>query len=96
MNNYTAIIKKFKGHYVALCPELNVSAQGESLLEARGQLRDAITEFLKYSREEHAGSSPLDFETLSEFLIEADDTELERDQEVSFFRNFSTQIPVQI
>ncbi|MBU4332364.1 type II toxin-antitoxin system HicB family antitoxin [Patescibacteria group bacterium] len=70
MKNYIAIIKKFNSHFVALCPELNVSAQGETLLEAREQLKDAIEEYLEFSGEEKITSASLDVETLREFSLE--------------------------
>ncbi len=65
------------------------------MFEPREQLRNAIVEYLKFECEKNVGSALLNFETLREFLMEADD-EARREQEVCFSRNFSTQIPVQI
>ena len=42
------IIKKAGNYYVALCPELNVSSQGESIEEARRMLQEACEEYLSY------------------------------------------------
>ena len=45
--NFTAIIEK-EGHmYVALCPELDVASQGNSVEEARQNLKEAIELFLE-------------------------------------------------
>ena len=38
----TAIIKKGEKYYVALCPELDVVSQGETVEEALANLREAI------------------------------------------------------
>lgn len=39
---YTAIIRKSKLEYVAICLELNVAARGETLVEVEKNLRSAI------------------------------------------------------
>ena len=36
---FTAIIEREDNTYVALCPELDIASQGESVAEARGNLR---------------------------------------------------------
>ena len=47
----TGIIKKAGNYYVALCLELNVSSQGESIEEARKMLKEACEEYLSYVKE---------------------------------------------
>ena len=49
---YTAIIRKCKLEYVALCLELNLSARGENLEDVEKNLRSAI-ELYKEDIQEH-------------------------------------------
>lgn len=44
---YTAIVRKSKLEYVAICLELNVSARGEDLASVERNLRDAIELYLE-------------------------------------------------
>ncbi len=44
---FTAIIEREDDGYVALCPELDVASQGDSVAEARANLREAIELFLE-------------------------------------------------
>lgn len=71
-HSYTGLIKKYGDHYVALCPELNVASQGESLEEARKMLQDACKEYLTYIKEEKRTSElrPATISTIREFLTE--------------------------
>jgi len=68
----TGIIKKAGRYYVALCLELNVSSQGESIEEARKMLQEACEEYLSYMRENNLENEirPVPIEVLREFLIE--------------------------
>jgi predicted RNase H-like HicB family nuclease len=43
----TAIIEREGDGYVALCPELDVASQGDSLEEARANLIEALTLFFE-------------------------------------------------
>lgn len=43
----TAIIEREGNGYVALCPEVDVASQGDSVAEARANLQEAITLFLE-------------------------------------------------
>jgi predicted RNase H-like HicB family nuclease len=43
----TAIIEREGDGYVALCPELDVASQGESIEDARNKLQEAVGLFLK-------------------------------------------------
>ena len=74
----TGIIKKSGDHYVALCLELNVSSQGESIEAARRMLQEACAEYLSYLKEERLEEEiqPVPLEVLREFLI--DDAECVR------------------
>lgn len=47
----TAIIEKEGDGYVALCPELDIASQGESIEEARGNLREAVELFFECASE---------------------------------------------
>lgn len=44
---FTAIIEREDDLYVALCPELDIASQGETVSEARANLREAIELFLE-------------------------------------------------
>src|SRR5579872_2606270 len=43
----TAIIERERNGYVALCPELDVASQGDSIESARNNLREAVELFLE-------------------------------------------------
>lgn len=43
----TAIIEKEADGYVALCPELDIASQGDTIKEARDNLREAIELFFE-------------------------------------------------
>ena len=43
----TAIIEREDDGYVALCPELDIASQGESIEEARKNLQEAIELFFE-------------------------------------------------
>ncbi len=47
MRQFTAIIEREDGGFVATCPELDVASQGDSVSEARENLREAIELFLE-------------------------------------------------
>jgi predicted RNase H-like HicB family nuclease len=74
----TGVIKKSGNCYVALCLELNVSSEGESIDEARRMLQEACKEYLAYMKDEglEDGIQPVPLDVLREFLI--DDVEFVR------------------
>ena len=43
----TAIIEREGEGYVALCPELDIASQGDTVLEARANLVEAVELFLE-------------------------------------------------
>ncbi len=43
----TAIIEREGDGYVALCPELDIASQGDSVEQARGNLKEAVELFLE-------------------------------------------------
>jgi predicted RNase H-like HicB family nuclease len=47
MRQFTAVIVRDDGWYVALCPELDIASQGESVEEARRNLIEAIELFFE-------------------------------------------------
>lgn len=47
LRQYTAIIERDEDWYVALCPELDIASQGQSVEEARNNLIEAIELFLE-------------------------------------------------
>jgi len=54
LQNFTAIIEKEDEAFVALCPELDVASQGDTVEEAKNNLQEAIELLL-----EHASKSEL-------------------------------------
>lgn len=44
---FTAMIYREDGGYVALCPELDVASQGDSVEDASSNLREAVELFLE-------------------------------------------------
>lgn len=53
---FTAIVQREGDGYVSLCPELDVASQGDTIEEARSNLREAVELFLETaSPEEVAG-----------------------------------------
>lgn len=69
MKKYTAIVRKSKLEYVAVCLELNVSARGEDLADVEKNLRRAIESYL-LDIEEHPETfvSSISIDELIEFL----------------------------
>ena len=43
----TAIVKREGDGYVALCPEVDVASQGDTVAEARANLTEALTLFFE-------------------------------------------------
>lgn len=43
----TAIIEREDDGYVALCPELDIASQGETVAEARANLKEALELFFE-------------------------------------------------
>jgi predicted RNase H-like HicB family nuclease len=44
---FTAVIEREGDGYVALCPELDVASQGDTIEQARGNLAEAVALFLE-------------------------------------------------
>mgnify|MGYP006352682165 FL=1 len=47
IRSYTAIVEKEGAEYVALCPELGVGSQGETVESATANLKEAVELFLE-------------------------------------------------
>ena len=45
--NLTAIVEREGDGYVALCPELDIASQGETVVEARDALAEALALFFE-------------------------------------------------
>lgn len=66
---YTAIVRKSKLEYVAVCLELNISARGEDLADVEKNLRIAIEEYLSDIKgHPETIISPISIDELIEFL----------------------------
>ncbi|MCL0038584.1 hypothetical protein M1N53_03665 [Thermodesulfovibrionales bacterium] len=66
---YTAIIRKSKLEYVAVCLELNLSARGEDLADVEKNIRSAIELYQEDIKESpETAVSPISPEELIEFL----------------------------
>mgnify|MGYP000971073381 FL=1 len=48
----TVIIEKENDGYVALCPEVDVASQGDSIVEAKDNLREALELFFETASEQ--------------------------------------------
>jgi len=46
-HQFTAVIEREGNMYVALCPELDIASQGETVEEARKNLKEAIQLFFE-------------------------------------------------
>lgn len=69
-DRYTVVFRRDGKFYVALCLELNVLSQGESLEEAKENIADAIREYLSYMQENNllGEIQPVPFEVLDDFI----------------------------
>lgn len=68
-NQYTALIRKSKLEYVAICLELNLSARGVDLYETEENLKNAIEIYLEDCKENPATVvTPISTDELIEFL----------------------------
>lgn len=47
IQQFTAIIEREDNSYVALCPELNIASQGNSIEEAKNNLIEALQLFFE-------------------------------------------------
>ncbi len=52
----TAIIEKEDDGYVALCPELDIASQGDTVSEARDNLQEALELFFETASPEEIGA----------------------------------------
>jgi len=68
-NQYTAIVRKSRLEYVAICLELNVSSRGEDLASVEKNLRNAIELYLEDIKE-HPDTfvSPVSTQEFIEFI----------------------------
>ena len=69
-DRYAVVFRRDGKFYVALCLELNVSSQGESLEEAKENIADAIHEYLSYMQDNNllGEIQPVPFEVLGDFI----------------------------
>jgi predicted RNase H-like HicB family nuclease len=51
----TAVIEREGDGYVALCPELDIASQGDSIEQARENLREALELFFEVASAEEIG-----------------------------------------
>jgi predicted RNase H-like HicB family nuclease len=56
IQNFTAIIEREKDGFVALCPELDVASQGNSVEEAKSNLKEAIELFFEHASKKEIAS----------------------------------------
>lgn len=49
IRSFTAIIERENDGFVALCPELDVASQGNTVEEAKSNLQEAIELFLEHA-----------------------------------------------
>ena len=66
---YTAIVRKSKLEYVAICLELNVSSRGDDLVSVERNLRDAIELYIEdIKAHPETEVEPISTEEFIEFL----------------------------
>lgn len=53
---FTAIIEREGGGYVALCPEVDIASQGDTVEHARRNLMEAVELFFETASAEEIGS----------------------------------------
>ena len=53
----TAVIEREGDGYVALCPEMDIASQGDTIEEARDNLREAVELFMECASPEEIGQS---------------------------------------
>lgn len=56
LKQLTAIIEREGGGYVAFCPEVDVASQGETVGEARANLKEALELFFETASPEELSS----------------------------------------
>ncbi|MFB3881066.1 MAG: type II toxin-antitoxin system HicB family antitoxin [Armatimonadota bacterium] len=56
MHHLTAVIEREGDAYVALCPELDIASQGDTVEEARANLQEALQLFFETASEEEIRS----------------------------------------
>jgi predicted RNase H-like HicB family nuclease len=56
IQNFTAIIERENDGFVALCPELDVASQGNSVEEAKLNLQEAIELFFEHASKDEIRS----------------------------------------
>jgi predicted RNase H-like HicB family nuclease len=48
---FTAVIEREGNGYVSLCPELDIASQGETVEEAKANLKEAVELFFEHASE---------------------------------------------
>ena len=52
---FTAIVEREGNGYTALCPEVDIASQGDSVVEARANLEEALALFFENASAEEVG-----------------------------------------
>lgn len=55
---FTAIIEKEDDMFVGLCPELDIASQGNSIEEAKSNLKEAVELFFEFASESEIKKRP--------------------------------------
>jgi len=78
---YTALIRKSKLEYVAVCLELNVTARGEDLANVETNLKNAIEAYLEdIKKYPETVISPIPTEEFIEFLKDTEPDWLKKEK----------------
>jgi predicted RNase H-like HicB family nuclease len=56
VRHLTAIVEREGNGYVSLCPELDIASQGDTVLEARDNLREALALFFEVASADEGGT----------------------------------------
>ena len=52
IQQFTAIIEREENQYVALCPEIDIASQGDTVEKARSNLKEALELFFETASEQ--------------------------------------------
>ena len=87
-SQYTIVVRREGPNYVALCVELNLLSQGESLVEVKRNIVEAIREYLTLKEQGLARQAqPIPLDLLREFMTEGIDAELAANDAFLFSKN---------
>ena len=87
-SQYTIVVRREGPNYVALCIELNLLSQAESLEQVKRNIVEAIREYLTLEEQGLARQAqPISLDLLREFMTEGIDEKLAANDAFLFSKN---------